>query len=121
MEIKNCFVTGGSWQGCLQRRDEGGRGRGAPFFTLIIIFIWHQGYFLLADIFIKEEEKMIAERISAEVFNEQDEVPQMAILYVKQGGWHGWRRFQLAKKEPESRHQHYFYFQIFSFKEKVGK
>ena len=79
MEIKNCFVTGGSWQGCLQRRDEGGRGRGGPFFTLIIICIWHQGYFLLADIFIKEEEKMIAERISAQVFNQQDKVPQIAI------------------------------------------
>ena len=34
--------------------------------------------------------------------------------YISQGGWHGWRRFQLAKKEPESRHQHCFYFQFLS-------
>lgn len=51
-----------------------------------------EGYFFLADIFIKEEAKMIAERISA------------------QGGWHGWRRFQLAKKEPESSLHTSFYF-----------
>jgi len=51
-----------------------------------------EGYFFLADIFIKEEEKMIAERISAE------------------GGWHGWRKFQLAKKEPESSLHTSFYF-----------
>jgi len=51
-----------------------------------------EGYFFLADIFIKEEAKMIAERISA------------------QGGWHGWRKFQLAKKEPESSLHTSFYF-----------
>jgi len=51
-----------------------------------------EGYFFLADIFIKEEAKMIAERTSA------------------QGGWHGWRRFQLTKKEPESSLHTSFYF-----------
>ena len=34
--------------------------------------------------------------------------------FIKQGGWHGWRKFQLAKKEPESRHQHCFYFHFLS-------
>ena len=94
------------------------------FFTLLIIFIWHQGYFFLADIYIKEEEKMIAERISAQVFNQQDKVPQivwrkLGDKMLQQGGWHGWRRFQLAKKEVESRHQHCFYFQLLSSREKV--
>jgi len=51
-----------------------------------------EGYFFLADIFKEEEARMIAERISA------------------QGGWHGWRRFQLSKKEPESSLHTSFYF-----------
>ena len=92
------------------------------FFILVIIFTWHQGYFFLADIFIKEEAKMIAERISAQVFNQQawskfDKwLEESCVLkwFIKQGGWHGWRKFQLAKKEPESRHQHCFYFHFLS-------
>jgi len=51
-----------------------------------------EGYFFLADIFKEEEAKLIADRISA------------------QGGWHGWRRFQLARKEPESSLHTSFYF-----------
>ena len=26
-----------------------------------------------------------------------------------QGGWHGWRSFKLARKEPETRHEHFIF------------
>merc|ERR1719209_206651 len=51
-----------------------------------------EGYFFLADIFKENEAKMIAVRKAAE------------------GGWHGWRRFHLAKKVPESSLHTSFYF-----------
>jgi len=51
-----------------------------------------EGYFFLADIFKENEAKMIADRKAAE------------------GGWHGWRRFQLAKKVPESSLHTSFFF-----------
>merc|ERR1719403_518967 len=51
-----------------------------------------EGYFFLADIFKENEAKMIADRKAAE------------------GGWHGWRRFQLANKVPESSLHTSFYF-----------
>jgi len=51
-----------------------------------------EGYFFLADIFKEEEAKLIADRISAK------------------GGWHGWRSFKLARKEPETSLHTSFYF-----------
>ena len=35
---------------------------------LLVTRFWHQGYFFLADIFKEEEAKLIADRISAQVF-----------------------------------------------------
>merc|ERR1712013_617154 len=51
-----------------------------------------EGYFFLADIFKENEAKMIADRKAAE------------------GGCHGWRRFQLANKVPESSLHTSFFF-----------
>lgn len=51
-----------------------------------------EGYFFLADIFIKREASMVKER------------------EISEGGWTGWRKFQLKKKAQETSLHTSFYF-----------